>query len=139
MYVWDNSCDIIYHYIAANKVLKYYWYWLMQYKCIVWLFLWNVSWNKINCYSSSVWYGNDNCIINNIFSFVTLYQMLYNDACTMHMVSRKLSQMYKQYSFSILSFYFVFFLWISIIISGFSDLLHVYYRRWPNLILHYLF
>ena len=29
-----------------NSLHKYFWFWLKQYKCVVWLFLWNISWKK---------------------------------------------------------------------------------------------
>ena len=48
---------------------------LLQYKYIVWPFLWNISW-KIQC---SVWLNNNMYMINNIFCSITLYQVRYND------------------------------------------------------------
>ena len=56
---------------------KYFWYWLKQYRCIVWLFLWNISWTKINCQSSG-WFSMKIYITNNNFLSMTVYLPLHN-------------------------------------------------------------
>ena len=82
MYIWDNLCDAIYHYIAANKVLNKIYY--SSYKCC-----YLITQNSDNLFSSRKYFisiaklyigiglVNINIIMLNIFivDLSTLNQM----------------------------------------------------------------
>ena len=65
-----------------NILHKYFWYWLKQYKCVVWLFLWNMFWKKINCQSLE-WFNiffyaaiHINYIINKSYMYIQTISLL---------------------------------------------------------------